>query len=255
VATSGSYNDLSNKPTIPAAQVNSDWNASSGVAQILNKPVIPTKSFYGTCATAKGTAAKVVTCSEFTSSDLVAGTRIAVLMTNESTYNGTSTLNINSTGAYNVYYVSSGTNDRYMWNAGEVVDFIFDGTRWITINGGLATTSYYGVTKLTNSVSSTSTSTAATPNSVKQAYDLANGKQDALTPGTNIQINGTTISATDTTYSAFTGTDGTAAGTAGLVPAPATTDADKFLKSDGTWSTAGSSAEVFTTNEWNALWA
>ena len=38
VATSGSYNDLSNKPTIPAAQVNSDWNATSGKAQILNKP-------------------------------------------------------------------------------------------------------------------------------------------------------------------------------------------------------------------------
>ena len=38
VATSGSYNDLSNKPTIPAAQVNSDWNAVSGVAEILNKP-------------------------------------------------------------------------------------------------------------------------------------------------------------------------------------------------------------------------
>ena len=30
-----------NKPTIPAAQVNSDWNAASGVAQILNKPSIP----------------------------------------------------------------------------------------------------------------------------------------------------------------------------------------------------------------------
>ena len=41
VAMSGSYNDLSNTPTIPAAQVNSDWNASSGVAQILNKPTIP----------------------------------------------------------------------------------------------------------------------------------------------------------------------------------------------------------------------
>lgn len=40
VATSGSYNDLSNKPTIPAAQVNSDWNAASGVAQILNKPTL-----------------------------------------------------------------------------------------------------------------------------------------------------------------------------------------------------------------------
>ena len=46
VATSGSYNDLSNKPTIPAAQVNADWNASSGVAQILNKPTIPDYQFY-----------------------------------------------------------------------------------------------------------------------------------------------------------------------------------------------------------------
>ena len=42
VATSGSYNDLSNKPTIPAAQVNSDWDATSGVAQILNKPTLGT---------------------------------------------------------------------------------------------------------------------------------------------------------------------------------------------------------------------
>ena len=41
VATSGDYDDLTNKPTIPAAQVNSDWNATSGIAQILNKPNIP----------------------------------------------------------------------------------------------------------------------------------------------------------------------------------------------------------------------
>lgn len=38
VATSNDYGDLDNKPTIPAAQVNSDWSAASGVAQILNKP-------------------------------------------------------------------------------------------------------------------------------------------------------------------------------------------------------------------------
>ena len=36
------YNNLTNKPTIPAAQVNADWNAASGVAQILNKPTIST---------------------------------------------------------------------------------------------------------------------------------------------------------------------------------------------------------------------
>ena len=37
----GDYNSLTNKPTIPAAQVNSDWNATSGVAVILNKPTVP----------------------------------------------------------------------------------------------------------------------------------------------------------------------------------------------------------------------
>ena len=40
-------------------------------------------------------------------------------------------------------------------------------------------------------------------------------------------------------YTDFVGTDGQTAGVAGLVPAPATTDAGKFLKADGTWSTAG----------------
>jgi len=43
-ALSGSYGDLQNKPTIPAAQVNSDWNSNSGVSEILNKPTIPTIS-------------------------------------------------------------------------------------------------------------------------------------------------------------------------------------------------------------------
>jgi hypothetical protein len=42
VGFSNNYNDLDNLPTIPAAQVNSDWNATSGVAEILNKPTIPT---------------------------------------------------------------------------------------------------------------------------------------------------------------------------------------------------------------------
>ena len=32
---------IKNKPTIPAAQVNADWTATSGVAEILHKPTIP----------------------------------------------------------------------------------------------------------------------------------------------------------------------------------------------------------------------
>ena len=35
-----------NKPSIPAAQVNSDWNAVSGVAEILNKPTIPSSATF-----------------------------------------------------------------------------------------------------------------------------------------------------------------------------------------------------------------
>lgn len=47
VATSGAYADLSGRPTIPAAQVSSDWNATSGVAQVLNKPVLATVATTG----------------------------------------------------------------------------------------------------------------------------------------------------------------------------------------------------------------
>lgn len=47
VATTGSYDDLVDKPTIPAAQVNSDWNSNSGVSQILNKPTLSTVATTG----------------------------------------------------------------------------------------------------------------------------------------------------------------------------------------------------------------
>ena len=51
---------IKNKPTIPAAQVNSDWNASSGVSQILNKPTLGTAAAAATtdfATSAQGTKA------------------------------------------------------------------------------------------------------------------------------------------------------------------------------------------------------
>ena len=42
---SGSYTDLTNKPTIPSGQVNSDWNSSSGPSEILNKPTLFSGSY------------------------------------------------------------------------------------------------------------------------------------------------------------------------------------------------------------------
>lgn len=55
----------------------------------------------------------------------------------------------------------------------------------------------------------------------------------------------TTIDLQDTTYEAFVGTDGSQAGSAGLVPAPTAADADKYLKSDGTWSAGGVEAILY----------
>ena len=44
VSMTGDYDDIKNKPTIPAPQVNADWNAVEGVEEILNKPELYTKS-------------------------------------------------------------------------------------------------------------------------------------------------------------------------------------------------------------------
>lgn len=51
-------------------------------------------------------------------------------------------------------------------------------------------------------------------------------------------------------YDPFTGATASTAGTEGLVPAPATGDVDKYLKSDGTWGTvsAGATETVFYYN-------
>lgn len=56
--------------------------------------------------------------------------------------------------------------------------YVYNGTQWVEISSAsavpAASTSGEGVVQLTDSTSSTSTTTAATPNSVKMAYDLAN---------------------------------------------------------------------------------
>lgn len=150
--------------------------------------------FYGTCSTAAATQTKAVVCEEFTSADLVAGTVVNVKFTNAQTYNGAPTLNVQSTGAKNVKRIGTTNAARYEWQAGEVLQFVYDGTYWMLTDGGIATTTYYGVTKLSSATNSTSTSLAATASAVKAAYDHADGKQDALVSGTNIKtINGTSI--------------------------------------------------------------
>lgn len=94
--------------------------------------------YYGTCSTSASTAAKVVTCAGFT---LVTGAKIAVKFTYANTYDGQITLNVNSTGAKNVYdygqYYDGQT--RCAWDANETKVFVYDGTRWSLVNGDIIT--------------------------------------------------------------------------------------------------------------------
>lgn len=82
-------------------------------------------------------------------------------------------------------------------NTGTITGVSANGTSVATsgvANIPAATTSKYGVTKLSSATNSTSTSLAATASAVKSAYDLANGRQEKLVSGTNIKtINNTSI--------------------------------------------------------------
>lgn len=69
--------------------------------------------------------------------------------------------------------------------------------------------------------------------------------QEKLTASTNVAINANNEISAD--IPVFTGTDGVDAGTAGKVPAPATTDAGKYLKADGTWDSVQAGPTVVQT--------
>ena len=146
-----------------------------GLIKAAFAPKTNAKVFYGTCSTAAATQAKAVTCADYTSADFVAGTMIFVYMTNGQTYNGAPTMNVNSTTAKAVKYQGTSNAVRYEWRAGEIVCFVCDGTNWIILDDGRANTSYYGVTKLADSITSTSTDLAASSKAVNNLATMVTG--------------------------------------------------------------------------------
>lgn len=87
-------------------------------------------SWYGTCSTAASTAAKT---SSITNFRLVPGAVVHLVCSTANTYaSGAITLNVNSTGAKNIYYnnaVTSASNS-LLWDAGETVTFVYSGSYW-----------------------------------------------------------------------------------------------------------------------------
>lgn len=123
--------------------------------------------FYGTCATAASTTAKVVVCSDFKT--LETGASILVKFTYANSA-ASPTLNVNSTGAKSIKKYGTTAAMGYNWVAGEVKQFVYDGSYWLMVDGGYATTTYYGKTKLQDYVS-TSNTTALTPSAVNDLIE------------------------------------------------------------------------------------
>lgn len=128
--------------------------------------------YYGVCSTAGTTQVKDVNIDGITS--LYNGLQVRIYFNYEQLYDGQPFLNINSLGDKAITIQGVIAGEKYMWPRGALLDFVYNGERFLCVDHAKASTSYYGQTKLLDSTSSTSTSLAATPNSVKQAYDLAN---------------------------------------------------------------------------------
>ena len=116
-----------------------------------------------------------------------------------------------------------------------------------------ASTSVYGATKLSSAVNSTAEDLAATPKAVKDAYDLANSKQDTATTLagygiTDVSITNGTISIGGSTITPLTAADN--AGTASPImdgPAAIVGTSTKFAHEDHVHPSDTTKADKATT--------
>ena len=107
VATTGDYDDLTNKPSIPSPQVNSDWNASSGVAEILNKPSLATVATSGSYTDLSNTPTIPSSFSDL--SGTVSTAQIANDAVTASKIDLTSFSMTSNVATLNTTYITSGT--------------------------------------------------------------------------------------------------------------------------------------------------
>lgn len=94
------------------------------------------KVFTGTCFSDASATDKVVTCSEFASTDLVVGAIISVKFINTNSAAASNiTLNVNNTGSKGIRYIYNGLlntipNGNYL-KANQLYQFTYDGTYWV----------------------------------------------------------------------------------------------------------------------------
>lgn len=163
VATSGAYSDLSGTPTIPAAQVNSDWNASSGVTQVLNKPSLSNVATSGAYNDLTGKPTQV---SAFTNdSGYINSSALSPYLTIAaagSTYATQSSVTAALSGKFNN---PTGTTSQYIRGDGTLATLPASGTGTVTsITAGTGLTG--GTISTSGTISLSSVGTAGTYSSV-----------------------------------------------------------------------------------------
>ena len=159
VAFTGSYTDLSNKPT-SMQNPNSLTLTMNGSSSSYAPTSVGTAGYnlisngsgapvwqqppYAVCNTSGSTVAKTVSITNF---KLVTGVRVFIKFTYAHDSTTKATLNVNNTGAKSIRYKgygvfkgyngggSNSTDKQYpnTWEAGEIVEFIYDGTEWVSI--------------------------------------------------------------------------------------------------------------------------
>lgn len=194
VATTGDYDDLVNKPSIPAAQVNSDWNSSSGVSQILNKPslaAVATTGDYNDLSNKPSIPAAQV------NADWNANTGVAEIL------NKPSLATVATTGAY---------SDLTGTPTIPSVDQTYNASSTNAQSGTAVAGAIAGVNQVPASTSSDENKVLTVNSSGNPVWAASSvPASKPLVAGSNITItdgaSDVTISATDTTYTAGDGID------------------------------------------------
>lgn len=125
---------------------------------------------FGTCSTAAGTAAKAVTVDSFS---LEAQARVSVKFTYANSA-ASPTLNVNGTGAKAIYWHGAALPSSQYWEAGAVLDFVYNGTQWELI----------GVAKDNNTDTNTDTKNTAGSTDSSSKLFLIGATSQAANPQT-----------------------------------------------------------------------
>ena len=162
-----------------------------------------TKVYYGTSSTSSLDNVKIVNTS---SNDFVLETGVVLAVT-FSNAQIASIIRLIVDGGESIQVMErSGVPQGKIWGNNEVVFFVYDGTYWKILKAE-ASTSARGVVLLSSSYTSNETDTVPTSNQLYQVYQIADGKQNALTAGSNITIENDTISAIVPTADNINSTD------------------------------------------------